>query len=189
MKYKEVNAIVTYVGSGLRKLGLQKNDKVGIYAKNCVEWTLTDYGCSTQGLISVPVYDSYQPAECKFIMIHSDMKAVICSVDKVKHVAEILASGEAPELKYVIMIDDPHNPQAPRPDNVTYKFSELVDLGMKNVVPDVPCEPNDLYTIVYTSGTTGTPKGAMITHNNAATSSVLLMTRSAPPPEGQQGMS
>ena len=183
-----MDEVVTAVASGFKKLGLEKGDKVGIFAKNCPEWSLTDYACAVQSLVSVPVYDSYQPAECKYIMIHSDMKAIVLTVDKVQFVGEILKSGEAPELRFIIMIDDLFHPAAPRPENVSYKFSELIELGKQNIVPDVLPQPDDLYTIVYTSGTTGTPKGAMITHKNAATGAILLMTRSTPPPPGQQGI-
>ena len=187
-KYREGNELVTAFGSGLRKLGLNIGDHVGIFAKNCPEWHITDYSCACHALVSVPVYDSYQPQDCKFIMAHSDMKAIVLTVDKVKFVSDLVAAGELPQLKLLIQIDDLRHPSAPKVEGASYKFSEVVALGKENPLPDPPVQPEDVYTIVYTSGTTGVPKGAMISHKNACCSAILLMTRATPPPQGTQGV-
>lgn len=187
-KYKDVNTIVTHFASGLRKLGLGKGDKVGIFAKNCPEWNITDYACCVQSIVTVPVYDSYQLTDCKFIIIHSDMKAIIISQDKVSFMLDLFKSKEAPLLQYLIVIDDPRNPNAPKPEGVYGKFSDIIELGKNNPVEDVMPAPDDMFTLEYTSGTTGTPKGAIVTHKNAATTALVLMTRATPPKEGEQGL-
>ncbi|KAA6385428.1 MAG: hypothetical protein EZS28_019045 [Streblomastix strix] len=149
LKYKETGEVVTYFGSGLRELGLQTQDTMA---------------AACQGLVCVPVYDSYGPAECQMIIAHSEMKVIICSYDVLGFIAEARAAYRLPLLKFVIVIDDPLRTDQSVPSGATHKFSEIVALGRTKPLPDAEITPDMLFTIVYTSGTTGQPKGAMFTH-------------------------
>ncbi|KAK2953070.1 putative Long chain acyl-CoA synthetase 7, peroxisomal [Blattamonas nauphoetae] len=186
LKYRDVNDLITYFGSGLRKIGLVTGDKVGIMAQNCVEWSLADYAIACQALVCVPVYDSYGEKDCQTIVVHSDMSAIIVQPKQLPFAVSIKASGQAPFLKHIIVIDDVRSNSAECPQGATHRFSDIIALGKANPVEDQEPTPEQLFTIVYTSGTTGVPKGAMISHNAVAVGSINLMTRAATPPPNMQ---
>jgi long-subunit acyl-CoA synthetase (AMP-forming) len=106
--------------------------------------------------------------------------------DKLKFVNEIRSSGAVPNLEFIIVINDPYNPNAPCPEGATHRFSDIIALGRAHPYEDVIATPDTLHTIVYTSGTTGIPKGALISHRNLCAGCLMLMTRPPPPPPGEQ---
>jgi long-subunit acyl-CoA synthetase (AMP-forming) len=105
------------------------------------------------------------------------MKGIICTEDKVSYLSQILKNESSKVLKYIIVIDDISNPNGPLAEGATHKFSDIIKLGKEKTLPDVIAEPDTILTIVYTSGTTGSPKGALISHNNACSGSNMLVTR------------
>ena len=152
---------------------------MGILARNCIEWSVTDFACGLNGLVSVPVYDAYRPEECEYIIVHSEMRAIVITPDLLPFVVSRKAEGKLPHLEFIIGINN-HATSSMSFTGSTHTFQQVSELGAKSPVDETPAEPDSLYTIVYTSGTTGSPKGAMITHNNICAGCVELLTRLPP---------
>jgi len=160
---------VKHFGLGLKDLGLQKGDKLVILADNGPEWAMTDYACLCMGLVTVPIYTSLVPEQVHYIISDSDAKAVVCSSpalwDKIASIKNRL-----PGVKYYISIGTDAPPAGVLPMSqvmnrgraIADKDAGLFERSAKAV------EPGDLASIVYTSGTTGIPKGVLLSHGNFA---------------------
>ncbi|KXJ20547.1 Long-chain-fatty-acid--CoA ligase 1 [Exaiptasia diaphana] len=177
--YNEIHRRSTNFGSGLVCKGCVPSQEtfIGIYAQNCTEWVLTDLGCQMYSMITVPIYDTHGPEACVHIINHADIKAVICQAIKVPFLLQNLK--KCPKLKIIIKIghDVTEDEQRDAKDLgiEIISFADIEKLGENNFTDRNPQKPDDIFTICYTSGTTGTPKGAMITNKGiiASFSAVL----------------
>ncbi|KAF5952228.1 hypothetical protein HYC85_010172 [Camellia sinensis] len=151
MTYGEVGTARLAVGSGLRSHGLSKGARIGLYFINKPEWLIVDHACSAYSYISVPLYDTLGPDAVKYIVNHADIQAIFC-------VPETLTS--------VVGGIDEHLPSLPTSGVKLTSYSMLLSQGRSNLQPLCPPKPEDAATICYTSGTTGTPKGVVLTHGN-----------------------
>jgi len=165
--YRELHEKVSQFACGLVKLGVKKDDKVGLWMHNFPEWIVAWFAIPKIGAVVVPMDTWYKPAEAEYILGHSDSVAVITSerfgnVDFIKIIEEI--RQKIPNLKHVIA----------RGSNTgsAMKFEDVLDLG-KDWRNDAEFQrritepkPDEVTFILYTSGTTGKPKGAMLTHHN-----------------------
>ena len=164
-----------YVGSALLHLGLNSGDTVAIMANNMPEWNFVDYGSQQVAMPSVPIFPTISSGDLKYILNHSQAKIIFISE---KSTFQKLASmqDELPHLNYVFCF---------HPLEGVKLFSEFIELGKQNLVLDKieqikkGITENDLMTILYTSGTTGQPKGVMIAHRNMI-SNVMICKDIAP---------
>lgn len=172
LTYKEAGDLRTAIGSGLVYSGVEKGSKVGLYFINCAEWMITDLACMAYGFVSVPLYDTLGPDAVEYIINHAELSTIFCTRDKLNTVMECLA--ECPTVRTVVVIGGNEQllPLVSGKTNVKYiSYTKLEAQGRANLRPFSPLEPEDMVSICYTSGTTGVPKGAMLTNRSIVASS------------------
>ncbi|HVR40275.1 MAG TPA: long-chain fatty acid--CoA ligase [Thermoanaerobaculia bacterium] len=167
----EFRDTVRWFSTGLRALGVKAGDRVAILSENRPEWTLSDFAILAAHCVSVPVYPTLLGWQIEYILNDSSSVGVICSnEEQLNKIQEI--RSHIPSLNNVIVCDPP----ATLPEGVL-AFQKVVDLGREEEQKNGrarfdellnSAKPDDLATLVYTSGTTGNPKGAMLTHGNIA---------------------
>lgn len=167
--YAEFDQSVSMFASALQGLGIEKGDNVAFLLGNTPHFLISLYAIMRIGATAVPVNPIYTPDEISYIIHNSDAKAVI-ALDLLLPLVE-QAAGAFPTVEhYVICETVPETPTkiAALPESVKVKvrsFTQLIATGNPNVKP-INVDENETAVILYTSGTTGRPKGAMLTHNN-----------------------
>uniref|UniRef100_A0A6Q2XR94 Long-chain-fatty-acid--CoA ligase n=1 Tax=Esox lucius TaxID=8010 RepID=A0A6Q2XR94_ESOLU len=177
LKYKQVSDRAKHLGSGLIHRGLKpKPDTfIGIFAQNRPEWIISEQACYTYSMVVVPLYDTLGPESLTFIIKRADISTVLCDKqNKAEILLENCEKGETPGLKTIILMDafDTELIARGKKCNVDIlSLQEVEVLGAQQpkiyfIIPLQPPKPEDLSIICFTSGTTGDPKGAMLTHEN-----------------------
>ncbi|XP_043559328.1 long-chain-fatty-acid--CoA ligase 6-like isoform X2 [Chiloscyllium plagiosum] len=172
LSYKEVANRAENLGSGL----LQKNCRsspdqfIGVFAQNRPEWIIAELACYTYSMVIVPLYDTLGPEAIRYIINTAEISTVICDkVEKAKVLLKNVEMKETPDLEIVILMDpfDMDLVQMGKDCGVQIlALREVENLGQMNRRTPVPPRPEDLSIVCFTSGTTGNPKGAMLTHGN-----------------------
>jgi long-chain acyl-CoA synthetase len=157
------------VGLGLWSLGIRKGDMVSILSENRLEWLYTDMGALGIGVCVIPVYPTLVSEEIEYIINNSESKIILPeNKAQLKKVLEII--DKCPSIEKIIVMEEQDATGHPK----VMSFKALTELGRKKYAGDPSLfeklskevTVDDLATIVYTSGTTGLPKGAMISHGN-----------------------
>ncbi|KAF5208223.1 Long-chain-fatty-acid--coa ligase [Thalictrum thalictroides] len=167
MTFGEAGTARSSVGSGLLYHGIPKGASIGLYFINRPEWVIVDHACSAYSFISVPLYDTLGPDASKFIINHAGVQAIFCVPQTLNTMLTFLS--EIPSVRLIVVVGglDEHMPSLPSSTGVeVISYSKLLSQGHGNLQPFCPPQPEDIATICYTSGTTGTPKGAVLTHGN-----------------------
>lgn len=192
--YETVAARRKNFGAGLVRLHKQagvtaQKYGVGLWCQNRPEWQITDLACMSQGLYTVSIYDTLGPDTTEFIINHAELTCVVAGMNHV--VALLKLKPRLPTLKIIVVLDplsagelpgeskgDLLNSLASELGVTIHYIKDVEALGEQNPIPMSPPTPDDIATINYTSGTTGNPKGVVLSHRNAhaatCTSMVLL---------------
>jgi long-chain acyl-CoA synthetase len=169
LSYGEVARRVRELALGLYDLGIRKGEKVAIWSENRPEWNICDLASLAVGAVDVPIYATQTPGQVEYILTDSGARAIFVSASFVQDA--IALKQKLPALEYVIAFDDENGASA----GASVVTSEsLIDRGraLFGREPDLydsmwrTASPEDLATLLYTSGTTGDPKGVMLTHRN-----------------------
>lgn len=165
----EFRDTVRWLATAFHDSGIKMGDRIAILAENRPEWTMTDFATLCAGAVVVPVYPTLLGWQIEYILNDAGVSAVVCSnKEQLDKVLEI--RSHVPSLTSII-ICDPLDQAMPGVEN----FKDVVARGKKSEEQHGrewfdrtkgSRQPDDLATLVYTSGTTGNPKGAMLTHGN-----------------------
>jgi len=162
LSYKQFYERCLAFGRGLIKLGLNRGDKIGIYSNNSLWWQTAAFGAYSVGLIIVPVYDSLGPTASEYILNHAEVKVLLTNSFKFPITMELV--GKSKELTHVLtMFDDIPNNNCSIP---VLTCQSVMDLGFDTKITNVFSQPDDTAVIMYTSGSTGVPKGCVLTQAN-----------------------
>ncbi|KAH7521059.1 hypothetical protein JRO89_XSUnG0123300 [Xanthoceras sorbifolium] len=167
MTYGEAGTAREAIGSGLRYHGLPKGVSVGLYFINRPEWLVVDHACSAYSYISVPLYDTLGPDAVKETRYVLYLMSLSWNLQLLSFISEI------PSVHLIVVVGgvDEHLPSLPSTSKVKLiSYLKLLSQGHSSLQPFCPPKPEDIATICYTSGTTGTPKGVVLTHGNLISS-------------------
>ncbi|KAJ8751983.1 hypothetical protein K2173_000729 [Erythroxylum novogranatense] len=166
MTYGEAGIAREAIGSGLQVNGLQNGARIGLYFINRPEWLIVDHACAAYSYISVPLYDTLGPEAVKYVVNHADVQAIFCVPETLNNLLSFISEIPSAQLIVVVGGVDEHLPSLPSSRVKLLSYKKLFDEGRSSLQPFSPPKPKDVATICYTSGTTGTPKGVVLTHEN-----------------------
>ena len=151
---------------GLRALGVGRGEVAAILSANRPEWALADYACLCAGVRDVPIYPSLTAPQIAYILRDSGARAVFAEDET--QLAKLMEIRErCPELRHIIVFDPPREPSG---DVLAWRdFVRLDPEGLSEAAfreEALAAQPDSVATILYTSGTTGDPKGVLLTHGN-----------------------
>lgn len=165
ISYDEAFELVRRASGGLTALGIQRGDRAAILSENRPEWAIADYACLCSGVIGVPIYPTLSAAQVGYILSDSGAALVFVSSQAQAEKARDAAAECAHEVR-IVSFDGATGVQS---------WSDFLDEGVGSALDAGPfrqraleATPDDVATVLYTSGTTGNPKGVMLTHGNIA---------------------
>jgi long-chain acyl-CoA synthetase len=162
MTYAELGEAVRGIARGLIAIGVEPGDRVSILSGTRAEWTLADLGSLCAGAVVAPIYHTNSPGECRYVLEHAGSRVVFCeNAEQAAKVAEVRA--DCPELEHVVMLEGVAD-GALSLDDLHARGGDVGPEAVDAVARAI--RPEDTATIVYTSGTTGPPKGCVTTHDN-----------------------
>ncbi len=169
MTWADYGRAVSEVTAGLAELGIGAGQHVGIFSNNRAEWHLADLGTLANGSVTVPVYQTSSPEQVAHILGHGE--AIVCFVEDHDLAGRILeVRDDLPKLDRIVVFDNDERLDDP----FVLGFAQLRAIGAARLEREPglfaaradAVLPGSLATLVYTSGTTGPPKGAMVSHAN-----------------------
>ena len=166
--WKEFHEDIQKFATGLYDLGLRKGEKASVWALNIYEWMVTWFALPKIGVTLIPMDSWYKPNEAEYILHHSESVAVICTSDYIPMIEGFRA--KLPNLRNIVLMDNPNEVSSSMDGFINMERVMNVELtsekleSMQKIQDSIHKE--DITFILYTSGTTGVPKGAQLTHYN-----------------------
>lgn len=170
--YKEVYEEVLQIGSALRHLDIAPGSRIGIYGANCPQWAVAMEACNGYNIICVPLYDTLGVGAIDYIIEHAQIDVAFVQDKKVKQIlsSECRAVRRLRSIiSFTTILEEQKDAAASVFGIKAYSWDDFISMGMKYPSESLAPQPLDICTIMYTSGTSGTPKGVVLTHEAHAT--------------------
>jgi acyl-CoA synthetase (AMP-forming)/AMP-acid ligase II len=170
LSYEQAARQTAGLAHGLRAAGVGRSDRVGIYLEPSIAQSLSILGVSQSGGAFVPIHHSLFPNQTAHIVRDCEMKGLVADSRRLEQLRPVL--GGLTSLEFLIVVDAEEDHEFHLP---TYDFAELTETGDPVANDDVAIE-KDLAAILYTSGSTGAPKGIMLSHANVMAGASIVST-------------
>ena len=172
LTYREVVSMVNSIANGLHGLGLRKGDRICLLTLNRPEYTITFIAAATMGIVVSPMNPAYKEREIGYQLENSEADAVLIQRELLPLLQLVLSQKSLPKLKHVIVTGDRV------PDGVpgATTFAKLLRESPSTRPAQVDIKGDDLVALPYSSGTTGFPKGTMLTHRNLVSNNLQFTT-------------
>ena len=169
MTYGQLKEKAEVIASSLHSIGIKKGDSVAVWMPNNLHYLPIYFGITAIGAIMVPMNTRYRTHEASYILKNSDAKAIFMVPRFLKmDYVDMLNSISLDKLEYAIVVDERADMKIK-----SISFSEFMGMGNGNDSGASDVREDDISQILYTSGTTGKPKGVMLTHKNVCTNAVV----------------
>ncbi|MFN1143967.1 AMP-dependent synthetase/ligase [Serratia quinivorans] len=170
LTWRQVDTHINRIASALLALGTDVQERIAIFANNCMAWSLADLAVLRLRGVSVPLYATNTPAQAAFIINDADIRILFVG-EQAQLDAAIALRGVCPQLIHIIVFDDAADLRGCEIAQHLSTFEREADLAafesqLQQRIAD--CCLQDLFTLIYTSGTTGEPKGVMLDYRNLA---------------------
>ncbi len=172
LTYREVVSMVNCVANGLHKLGLRKGDRICLLTLNRPEYTITFIGAATMGIVVSPMNPAYKEREVGYQLENSEANAILIQRELLPLLQAVLAQKSLPHLKHIIVTGDTEPEGIPN----AISFNRLIHESSPKHPLHVDISTEDLVALPYSSGTTGFPKGTMLTHRNLTSNNLQFTT-------------
>ncbi|XP_068444861.1 long-chain-fatty-acid--CoA ligase 1a isoform X3 [Clinocottus analis] len=178
--YSEVIDRAENLGSALLHKGHSSTgDKfIGIFSQNRPEWTISELACYTYSMVAVPLYDTLGTEAIGYIIHRAAISTVICDIPEKALMIMDCVSEKRQTVKTIVLMEPFDSELVTRGQECGIDILSLKDfeaLGQANLQKPVPPQPEDLALVCFTSGTTGNPKGAMLTHGNVISNTAAFI--------------
>src|SRR6266487_657069 len=172
LTYREVVSMVNCIANGLYDLGIRKGDIICLFTLNRPEYTITLNAAATIGAIVSPMNPSYKEREIAYQLGNSEAKAILIQRELLPLLQIVLSKQSLPDLKHIIVTGD----KVPEGMPEAIPFAKLLRESSPVLHTHVEISGDDLVALPYSSGTTGFPKGTMLSHRNLATNHLQFTT-------------
>jgi long-chain acyl-CoA synthetase len=167
LTYDEVGTQISEIASGLVKLGLRSGQNLALYSETRPEWTITANACFHQNIVVLTVYANLGHEQMVHAFKEGDIEVIVTNAALLKGIIEIVKEIR---IRSIVYTDKANNEVLSQLESMgvkLYKYEELREMGRSEPRDPNPPESSDsLAVIMYTSGTTGMPKGVMLSHRN-----------------------
>ena len=164
ISYRELDKTVEAVAGNLTQRGFRKGDRLALLLGNCFEFVYATLACARVGIIVVPMSIRQRAPETEFILTQCEAAGLIYQAELAEHLPD---RATLPHLREIFVVGD--GPGSP--------FTEMATPA---AAPAVTIDEEDIFSLLYTSGTTGRPKGAMLTHLGTVHSLLHYRVRHGP---------
>lgn len=171
LSWNNTAQILENLASGLKEIGVKKNDKISIIADNSYQWCIIDLAIISLGGITVPGYTTSNEEEISYLLSHSETSIIFINSKLLPIIEKILPNLN--KIKYVVCVDELNTTKKFKFKKLLYTYRELIKIGSKNKNKQnllresiKKIKKDDVSCIIYTSGTSSQPKGVMLTHGS-----------------------